>query len=429
MAPVAPRNASASAPAAAVGEKILTDAVAEKRRLLILVRTGLTLAIGYLLVFSAGSPAAAPPSVLAFVIAYIASNIVIALMPAGFIGRAAFDLGVVLFDTAAISGALLLMPDSGTDVLVFYFTVILLASISDRLILSLLAPVLAGGAYLMFLLARHPVDEVMQPNVLLRLPFFLLTGAFYGFFVERVRRAQAAVSMAGQRVRARTDLLAMITHDLKQPLWIAGQSAALLYEQLDPADRGSRALAAEVLLNLKRMESLTLNFLDLSKIEARGLSSTPRRVSLNRIVEDLVATYRPAADLRGLQVSLEMDPALPEAWVDPMQTERCLANLLDNAIKFTPAGGTITLGTVGEGEWNIVIIGDSGPGIGPAQREAIFAPFQAGSGTGGRHSTGLGLHIARALVISLGGGITLDTAQPRGAWFRIQLPAAKGITP
>src|SRR6185369_6341410 len=203
----------------------------EKRRLLVLVRTGLTLAIGYLLIFSSTGPSP-PPALMAFVVCYLASNILIALVPARILARAGFDVGLILVDTAAISFALLLIPDANTDVFVFYFAIILLASISDRLMLSLLAPIVTSGAYLAFLVFRHGLSDVLQPAILLRLPFFLLTGTFYGFLVDRVRRGQVAVAAARQRAEARTELLSMITHDLKQPLWVASQSAALLYDQL-----------------------------------------------------------------------------------------------------------------------------------------------------------------------------------------------------
>lgn len=395
----------------------------EKRRLLVLVRTGLTLAIGYLLIFSSDS-GAPPPALVAFVVAYIASNIVIALMPARLLGRAGFDVGLILTDTAAISFALSLIPDANTDVFVFYFVIILLASITDRTALSLLSPIITSGAYLAFLLARYGVAEVMQPSILLRLPFFLLTGTFYGFFVDRVRRGQVAVAAAKQRAAARTELLSTITHDLKQPLWVASESAAMLYERLNREGAASRELAAQVLVSLKRMEALTLNFLDLGKLESRGLRSQPERTSLTRVVTDLLDAVRPACELKGVRLEPALAANLPAAWIDPMQTERCLGNLVDNAIKFTPAGGTVTVRTAVDGDAVTVTIGDSGPGIDPQREAMLFDSYQAGTNTGGRRSTGLGLHIADALARAMGGRITLDRSHPAGAWFVVRLPQA-----
>jgi signal transduction histidine kinase len=395
----------------------------EKRRLLVLVRTGLTLAIGYLLIFSNGD-GSPPPTLVAFVVLYIASNIVVALMPSHLLGRAGFDIGLILADTAAISFALSLIPDANTDVFVFYFTIILLASITDRTALSLLSPIIASGAYLAFLLARYGVQEIIQPAILLRLPFFLLTGTFYGFFVDRARRGQTAVAAARQRAAARTELLSTITHDLKQPLWVASESATMLYDRLTREGAASRDLAAQVLVSLKRMEALTLNFLDLGKLESRGLRSRPERTALDRVVGDLVEAARPACELKGVRLVADLTAELPAAWIDPMQTERCVGNLLDNAIKFTPAGGTVTVRTGIDGGELTVTVGDSGPGIGAEREATLFDSYQAGADAGGRPSTGLGLHIADALARAMGGSVTLDHAPPSGAWFVVRLPLA-----
>ena len=416
----APTARQAGAPAA-----LGLEALTEKRRLLLLVRTGLTLALGYLLIFTSSS-LAPPTGQIVFIVCYLASNLVIALMPIRIYARAEFDIGLILTDTVAISAALLLIPDARNDMLVFYFTIMLLASITDRALLSLVAPLITSGAYLGFLLARGGVHSVLQPAILLRLPFFLLAGTFYGFFIDRVRRGQASVTAAKQRVEARTELLVMITHDLKQPLWIAGQSAAMLYEDLAQASPSARELAAEVIVSLRRMESLTLNFLDLSRMESSAVRLSPRRISLNRLLGDLVQIYRPALELKNLQARIELTPTIPSAWIDPAAAERCLGNLIDNAVKYTPAGGAITCRTAVDREWVSVTIGDSGPGIKPEHYATLFTRFQQGDAAAGRESTGLGLYIAHALVQSLGGEIALDRDQPQGAWFRIRFPVARG---
>jgi signal transduction histidine kinase len=393
----------------------------EKRRLLLLVRTGLTLAIGYLLIFSSESKQL-PLSHLSFVVLYLGSNILIALLPARVLATATFDVALVLADTAATSFALLLIPETNTDVFVFYFAIVLLASISDRATISLMAPVVTSIAYFAFLIARHGMAEVMQPAILLRVPFFLLAGAFYGFFVDRVRRGQIATAAAQQREAARTEFLSLITHDLKQPLWVAQQSAAMLYDQLDRGDDGARALTAQVMVSLRRMEALTLNFLDLGGIESRGIKLFPQRASLNAVVEDLIESYGPAFELEQLRLEVELDQHIGTTSFDPLQLQRALANLVDNAVKFTPEGGTITIRTSAQAGSLRIVVGDSGPGI-PAERVAtLFTGFQTGRDTTGRRSTGLGLYITAAIVAAHGGTIEIDRERRDGTWFTIELP-------
>ena len=141
-------------------------------------------------------------------------------------------------------------------------------------------------------------------------------------------------------------------------------------------------------------------------------------------MQDLVDACRPALELKGIHLALELAPGLPAAWIDPLQAERCLANLLDNAIKYTPQGGTVTCRTERSGARLVATVGDSGPGVPPDRRATLFSRFQDGTDAGGRRSTGLGLHIAHALAQSLGGDLSLDASPPHGAWFRVHLPAA-----
>ena len=392
----------------------------EKRRLLVLVRTGLTLAIGYLLVFSMPE-ASPPPSLIAFVVLYLASNVVVALMPARVLRRAGFDVGLILADTAAISFALSLIPDANTDVFVFYFTILLLASITDRTMLSLLSPIITSGANLAFLLARHGVQEVLQPSILLRLPFFLLTGTFYGFFVDRVRRGQIAAAAARQRAATRTELLSTITHDLKQPLWVATESAAMLYDRLAREGSASRELAAQVMVSLRRMEALTLNLLDLGKLETRGLCALPQRTSLARVVDDLLDAAAPACELKGVHLDRPPAPPLPLAWIDPMQTERCLGNLLDNAVRY---GGGARITVEDSTETLTLHIDDNGPGIAEGELEHLFEPFRRGENSRNRITggTGLGLAIARNLARAHGGDVTLVNRPEGGLRATLTLP-------
>jgi signal transduction histidine kinase len=393
----------------------------EKRRLLLLVRTGLTLAIGYLLIFSTESKQL-PPAHLAFVVLYLGSNVLIAILPQRVLTSASFDVILVLADTAATSFALFLIPEANTDVFVFYFVIVLLASISDRVTISLMAPIITSIAYIAFLFARHGVEQVMQPAILLRMPFFLLAGAFYGFFVDRVRRGQIATAAAQQREEARTEFLSLITHDLKQPLWIAQQSAAMLYGQLEAGAAGPRTLAAQVMVSLRRMEALTLNFLDLGRIEARGIKLFPQRGSINEVIEDLIESSRPAFDLKRLHADVELDPRVGTTSFDGLQLQRALANLVDNAVKFTPEGGVVTVRTAVHDGGVEILVGDSGPGVARERAANLFSRFQAGKDAGGRRSTGLGLYITAAIITAHGGTIALDGGRSSGAWFKIDLP-------
>ena len=196
----------------------------------------------------------------------------------------------------------------------------------------------------------------------------------------------------------------------------------MLYDQLGRDDSGPRALTAQVMVSLRRMEALTLNFLDLNRVESHGIKVFPQRASLNDVVGDLLESCGPAVELKRLRLDVDLDPTLELFSFDPLQVQRALGNLVDNAVKFTPEGGTIAIRTLrcnGDAE---VVIGDSGPGIATDRVGTLFTRFQNGRDSGGRRSTGLGLYIAAAIVTAHGGTIEVDREDRQGTWFTITLP-------
>lgn len=398
-------------------------ALRQKRRLLLIVRLGVSLGVAYLLLFSQGL-AKAQSFHLIFSAVYLLSNVVIALLPLRVFKSTTFHTGVLLLDTAAISAALYVLPQTGADVYIFYFAIILLAATSDRIIISVLAPVLVSIAYVIYLVARYDVSALTQPALLLRIPFFLLTGAFYGFFVDRTRRGQAEARAANERERARTEFLSLVTHDLKQPLWVAQQCAGLLYDKLGRRAPDERPLIAQVMVNMRRMESLTLNFLEFARLESGSVKVVPRAASINQVVADMFETAQPAFELKRLTVRLDLDRHVPVAWMDPLQVERALTNLLDNAIKYTPEEGLIYAQTSFANGCVTIRMGDSGPGIPPEKVPSLFSRFQSGTDTAERKSTGLGLFIAHAIMRAHDGDLEVDQERHPGAWFVARLPVA-----
>lgn len=423
--PAAPavRLSAVSVAAPSISPAQEAAALRQKRRLLLVVRLGVSLGATYLLLFSQGL-ANAQTFNLTFSAAYLLSNVVLALLPLRLFKSTTFHTAVLLVDTAAISAALYVLPQTSADVYIFYFAIILLAATSERIIISLLAPVFVSVAYVVYLVARYDVGALTQPALLLRIPFFLLTGAFYGFFVDRTRRGQAEARAATERERARTEFLSLVTHDLKQPLWVAQQCAGLLYEKLGRRAPDERPLIAQVMVNMRRMESLTLNFLEFARLESGSVKVVPRAASINQVVADMFETAQPAFELKHLTIHLDLDRHVPLAWMDPLQVERALTNLLDNAIKYTPEEGVIFAQTSLENGQVTIRMGDSGPGIPAEKVPALFTRFQSGTDTDQRKSTGLGLFIAHAIMRAHDGDLQVDCERQPGAWFVARLPVA-----
>lgn len=245
---------------------------AEKRRLLLMVRVALTVGVAALALYGNRNPATWQ---LLLVSAFLASNLAVFLVPARILLTLAFDLTVVLVDTTVTSVAMYASPQAGTDVLLLYFAIILIASIGDRLGLSLLACVMTSVAYLAFLVSHGGVARVMEAPVLLRFPFLLVVGGFYGFFVDRARLARSAAQQATARQRARTEFLATLTTDIQAPLASARKSASALRDSLVRDKDHARARAAEQILRNLRIVSDLVGLVSHEGAEAETEAVTP----------------------------------------------------------------------------------------------------------------------------------------------------------
>jgi signal transduction histidine kinase len=220
----------------------------------------------------------------------------------------------------------------------------------------------------------------------------------------------------------RVDFLSMVTHDIKGPLTVILGYAELLS---DPDEQPSPAVVLDILGRIResgeQIHALVSNFVELSRIEAGRLQLEFLPMDLTRLVGDVVARHEPRATRKGITVCHELVP-LPELAGDRPHLERAIVNLLGNAIKFTPAGGRITVSTRVEGTCAAVVVADTGPGIPPEDLDDIFEKYRRASAAGRVEGTGLGLFIARTVVQAHAGDIRVETVVGQGSTFTILLP-------
>lgn len=244
--------------------------------------------------------------------------------------------------------------------------------------------------------------------------------------VQRV--AGSFNSMAAQvnaTQQAQRDFVANVSHDLKTPLTaITGWSQALLDGAADAPDERRRA--AETIHNeANRMARLVNELLDLARLESGQLQMTMRRVDLNEILADVQRGQLPRA--RAKSIELELDPA-NEAVVmgDPDRLTQIFTNLADNALAYTPSGGTVRLTARQSDNWVEGIVTDTGPGIPEEELPRVFERFyrlekSRARGGDGRGS-GLGLAIVHELVTAHGGRISVSSEIGRGTAFVVRFP-------
>ena len=231
--------------------------------------------------------------------------------------------------------------------------------------------------------------------------------------LDAARRTAEAASFAKSR------FLAVASHDLRQPLHALTILSGLLRRHATSEKVGE--VAQQIVRSVDSLERLFSSLLDLSRLEVGAMLPEMRPVSLRAIVDQLCEEFRPRAQAKGLR--FEGSGCELMIVTDPVLFERVLRNLIDNAIKYTEKGG-IELACERRGDAIVVRVSDTGPGIRPEDREAVFEEFFQASG--GRHrdsGLGLGLAIVKRLTGLLEYSIESDSEVGVGTTFRLVIPA------
>jgi signal transduction histidine kinase len=222
----------------------------------------------------------------------------------------------------------------------------------------------------------------------------------------------------------RRQLTEMIVHDLRGPLTAILSSLKLLEAAASAASSpvASQALAVSR-RSCQQMLTLVSSLLDIARLERGEMELSVAPMDLGRLCEEIAAQYVPEANEQGIILKWECGAHVPPIRVDPEKLERVLANLLDNALKFTPAGGSIDLRVEPADDSVEITLSDTGPGIPEEYRKSIFERFTQVPGVAGkRRGTGLGLAFAKLAVEAHGGRIWVEDGAPQGACFKIRLP-------
>ena len=233
--------------------------------------------------------------------------------------------------------------------------------------------------------------------------------------------ATAFNSMSGRlesSERERRRLLADVTHELRTPLTIMQGNLEALLDGVYPAD----ATHLEPILDETRVLSRLvddLRTLSLAEVGALALHREPTDVA--GLVADSVASFHMQADAAGVELMSKIDGVLPQAEIDPVRMREVLSNLLSNALRYTPRGGSVRVGaSVADGQVRVAVR-DTGPGIAAEALPHIFDRFYKSDESRG---AGLGLAIAKSLVVAHGGEIEATSEPGQGTEMRFTFPVA-----
>ena len=230
-----------------------------------------------------------------------------------------------------------------------------------------------------------------------------------------------------QALRARDDTVGVVAHDLRNPV-----SAVKMLSQAVINGAGNQLPASSVeALHLIRdaavqMDRLIEDLLDITRVEEGRLTVDLQPVTTVALLEGALRTLRPLVENAGHALDVDLPSTLPTVSADPERIGQVLSNLIGNSIKFTSAGGRISVVATHEGDEVMVSVSDTGMGISGEHLPHVFDRFwQNQQSTIRSRGAGLGLPIARGIVVAHGGRMWAESAEGRGSTFRFTLPVAK----
>jgi two-component system, OmpR family, sensor kinase len=256
-------------------------------------------------------------------------------------------------------------------------------------------------------------DEVAEGRYGVEVPV-VPGGGEIGDLAERFRQMAARLKEADERERT---FLMTVSHELRTPLTAIRGHIEALREGVAADEEAREESLNVVLAETGRLERLVGDVLDLAKLNARRFQVRREEVDMGRLIDGAFAAYAGEARRRGIDYRQDLD-GRPVIVSDGDRVLQIISNLLANAFRWTPDGGSIEVAMEARNGEVAVSVRDSGPGIAPEERERIFRPFWTRDGRG----TGLGLAIARELAVALGGTVELQSEPGRGSHFRLLLP-------
>jgi two-component system cell cycle sensor histidine kinase PleC len=240
---------------------------------------------------------------------------------------------------------------------------------------------------------------------------------------QRLREAKV---MAESANRSKTDFLAAMSHELRTPLnAIIGFSEIIAREMFGPVGERYRSYGTDINSAGQHLLAMINDILDISRIEIGAFTLSEEAISPRELAESCLRLITSRAEQGGIHLIDAVSPNLPSLWVDVRRTKQILINLLGNAVKFTPTGGSVTLSACRDADGSFVFsVGDTGIGMTVDEIAIALAPFgQVDSGLDRRfEGVGLGLPLAKSLMELHGGSLTISSIPNEGTTVTIRFP-------
>jgi two-component system, OmpR family, phosphate regulon sensor histidine kinase PhoR len=224
----------------------------------------------------------------------------------------------------------------------------------------------------------------------------------------------------------RRDFVANVSHELRTPVTAVRSAAETLMESAlkDPDPAVPARFVDIIVRNAERLQSLIEDLLELSRLESKEFRLKKEQVLMPVVASIVMGLFRERAEKKGVRLKVELPGDLPALTTDQRALEQVVSNLVDNAVKYCPAGSQVTVSAEKANGSVKVVVSDTGPGIDPKHVPRLFERFYRVDAGRSREigGTGLGLSIVKHLVDAMGGEVTVKSAVGQGSSFAVTLP-------
>jgi signal transduction histidine kinase len=403
----------------------------QRRRDLIQIQWFVVIACSYLLLVQDDRLVQDPLSLL-MLAAPLTSMLVFLRLPERILAHRAFPQVMAAVDTVLICLAVVMNRQSPWDLILVFFSGVLIAAIGENL-LQIIGGCLVVGIFSVFIVPISTGSQfALDSNTLLRIPLLLGSSLVYGYLADQVRREKRKIAVLEesrkQQLLTKDQFFSNVSHELRTPLTAVYQFVTIVLDGLAGELKPEQKEYLQVALrNVKQLQAMVGDLLEATRAENGKLAVHPSGVALGLSVSETLGTFSANARHKGVALCESLPGDLPLLYVDPRRLKQILTNLVDNALKFTPKGGKITVRAKvfeEDREFIEVSVADTGCGIRAADAEKIFDRLYQIENTfeSNRKGLGLGLHITKELVVRQGGRIWLESKEGEGAQFHFILP-------